>query len=83
MIHKTIALILALFLLNPLCYASQIKLLGEASDYVIKKGDTLSLIAKHHKITTNCLAKYNRIKNSNKIYIGQSLYIPNQAQCTK
>ena len=59
------------------------KLLGEISDYVIKTGDTLSLIAKHHHVTTNCLAKHNGIKDSNKIYIGQSLYIPSQAQCTK
>ena len=46
------------------------------SDYLIKKGDTLSAIAKKFSTTVSALAKANNIKNVNKIYAGKTLVIP-------
>ena len=43
--------------------------------YVIKKGDTLSGIAKKFNTTVKELAKKNNIKNVNKIYAGDVLKI--------
>jgi GH25 family lysozyme M1 (1,4-beta-N-acetylmuramidase) len=44
--------------------------------YTIRKGDTLSSIAKQFKTTVNALAQYNRIADVNKIYVGQTIKIP-------
>lgn len=46
--------------------------------YTVKKGDTLSSIAKKYKITVQQLINANNIKNSNIIYIGQVLIIPTE-----
>ena len=46
-------------------------------NYVVKKGDTLTKIAKLYKTTYQNLANYNNISNPNKIYIGQIIKIPN------
>lgn len=43
--------------------------------YTVKKGDTLSGIAKKYNTTVNNLAKLNNIKNVNLIYVGQVLTI--------
>ena len=43
--------------------------------YTIKKGDTLSAIAKRYGTTTQALAKKNGIKNPNVIYPGRTLKI--------
>lgn len=43
--------------------------------YIVKKGDTLSSIAKNHNTTVNALVSKNNIKNPNKIYVGQKLYV--------
>lgn len=43
--------------------------------YIVKAGDTLSSIAEKHKTTVAALAAKNNIKNVNKIYIGQKLYV--------
>lgn len=45
-------------------------------NYVVKKGDTLSKIASKYNTTYQKLAKYNNIKNPNKIYPGQIIKIP-------
>ena len=45
-------------------------------NYVVKKGDTLIGIAKKYNTTYQELAKYNNIKNPNKIYVGQIIKIP-------
>lgn len=42
----------------------------------IKKGDTLSAIAKRDHTTVAALAKLNHIKNTNLIYAGASLKVP-------
>ena len=43
--------------------------------YVVKRGDTLSEIAQKHKTSVSKIKKWNGIRNSNKIRIGQRLYI--------
>ena len=43
--------------------------------YTVKKGDTLSAIAKKYGTTVNNLVKLNNIKNANLIYVGQKLTI--------
>lgn len=45
--------------------------------YVVKKGDTLSGIAKKYGTTYQKLASYNGIENPNKIYVGQKIKIQN------
>lgn len=44
--------------------------------YVVRKGDTLSQIAKWYGINVYDLARYNGIANPSKIYVGQHLRIP-------
>ena len=45
--------------------------------YVVKKGDSLSEIAQHHKTTVAKLMKANpKIKSSDKIIVGQKIAIP-------
>ena len=44
-------------------------------NYVVKKGDTLSLIASKYNTTYQKLASYNNISNPNKIYPGQIIRI--------
>lgn len=43
--------------------------------YIVKAGDTLSEIAEKYGTTVSALAAKNNIKNVNKIYIGQKLYV--------
>ena len=43
--------------------------------YVVKRGDTLTQIARRYGTTVNRLAQINNIKNANKIYAGQVLLI--------
>lgn len=43
--------------------------------YVVKKGDTLSKIAKKYKTTVAQLVKWNNIKNKNLIKVGQKLRV--------
>lgn len=47
--------------------------------YTVKKGDTLSAIAKQHGTTYQEIAKANGISNPNLIYAGQTLNIGNDA----
>jgi len=44
--------------------------------YGVKRGDTLSAIAKRFGTTVNTLAVLNHIRNVNRIYVGQALRIP-------
>ena len=50
--------------------------------YTVKKGDTLSAIAKQHGTTYQEIAKANGISDPNKIYAGQTLNIGGTAQTT-
>lgn len=45
-------------------------------NYTVKKGDTLTRIAKEFNTTVNEIAKLNNIKNVDLINIGQVLTIP-------
>lgn len=47
--------------------------------YTVKRGDTLSQIAKAHGTTTEALAASNGITNANLIFPGQILKIPAQS----
>lgn len=44
--------------------------------YIIKKGDTLSLIAKDYNVSVFELVLINKIRNKNYIRVGEVLYIP-------
>ena len=44
--------------------------------YVVKKGDTLSAIAKQHGITLQRLISYNHITDPDRIYPGEVIDIP-------
>ena len=44
--------------------------------YTVKKGDTLSAIAKKYNVTVEALVASNSIKNKDVIFIGQVLKIP-------
>ena len=43
--------------------------------YIVKYGDTLSEIAERYGTTVSALAAKNNIRNVNKIYVGQKLYV--------
>jgi membrane-bound lytic murein transglycosylase D len=49
---------------------------SSATVYIVKKGDTLSSIAKKYRIETKRLASYNGLSNVHKLSIGQRLKIP-------
>ncbi len=67
---------------DPKDYLLGKKLIGEYQtsstyiEYVIKKGDTLSKIAKNFNTTINTLTTLNNIKNSDLIITGEILKIP-------
>ena len=42
----------------------------------IRRGETLSGIAKRYGVSVHALAQHNNIRNVNRIYAGQKLYIP-------
>ena len=46
-----------------------------ATTYTVKRGDTLSAIAKKYGTTVAALAKLNNISDVNYIYVGQVLRI--------
>ena len=43
--------------------------------YTVKKGDTLGAIARRYRVTTAQIMKWNKLKNANKLRIGQKLRI--------
>ena len=45
-------------------------------NYVVKKNDTLIKIANKYNLSYKALARYNNIKNPNKIFVGQIIKIP-------
>lgn len=49
------------------------------NSYSVKKGDTLSAIAKKYNTSVAELAKYNKIPDVNMIYVGQVIKIPTKA----
>lgn len=51
--------------------------------YTVKSGDTLSKIASNHKVTVDHIVKENKLKDANKIYVGQKLIIQRGTQANK
>jgi lipoprotein-anchoring transpeptidase ErfK/SrfK len=47
--------------------------------YKVKKGDTLSGIARRHNTSVKALAKTNGIRNPNRIYVGQRIKVPGRS----
>ncbi|MEA1954454.1 MAG: LysM peptidoglycan-binding domain-containing protein [Campylobacterota bacterium] len=47
-----------------------------SAEYVVKKGDSLSLIAKDFNLTTKAIMKHNRIKKASKIRLNQVIRLP-------
>ena len=50
--------------------------IGPCTTYVVVKGDNLTKIAKRNHTDVDTLVKLNRIRNRDRIYIGQVLLIP-------
>lgn len=49
---------------------------GETLQYRIRRGDTLDAIARNHGVKVSDIVRVNRLRNSSRIYAGQSLRIP-------
>lgn len=49
------------------------------NSHVVAKGETLTSIAKMHKVTVEELKKFNRIENERTLQIGQTIQIPSSA----
>ena len=52
---------------------------ANANTHVVARGETLTSIAKLHKVTIDQLQKLNHIENDRKLQIGQTLVIPGGA----
>ncbi len=50
------------------------------SRYVVRRGDTLSAIARRYGVTISALRQANNIRNVNRIRVGQNLIIPGGSQ---
>lgn len=48
---------------------------GKVKTYIVKRGDTLSKIAARFKVTWQQIAKWSKIKNPNKIEVGQKVIV--------
>jgi hypothetical protein len=46
------------------------------TSYIVRRGDTLGIIARRFGVSLRALAAYNGIWNVNRIYVGQIIYIP-------
>jgi LysM repeat protein len=61
-------------------YNRKVKMSPIPSDvYIVKKGDTLSGIAKKTGHSLGSLVRFNSIKNPNKIEVGQAIYLSERA----
>jgi LysM repeat protein len=49
------------------------------NSHVVAKGETLTSIAKMHKVSVDELKKFNRIENERTLQIGQTIQIPTPA----
>ncbi len=49
---------------------------GATTTYIVRRGDTLHLIALRFGTTVNTIASLNRLSNPNFIYVGQRLQLP-------
>ena len=60
-------------------YISQTSANGHTSNYVVKRGDSLWIIARRFNTTTKNLQKLNNLSNTN-LHIGQVLIIPGRKE---
>ncbi|WP_220084721.1 LysM peptidoglycan-binding domain-containing protein [Paenibacillus dendritiformis] len=56
---------------------------GSGQQYTVKKGDTLSALARKYGTTVDAIAKANNISNVNLIFVGQKLTIPAASSSAK
>uniref|UniRef100_UPI0037DC704D peptidoglycan-binding protein n=1 Tax=Streptomyces tubercidicus TaxID=47759 RepID=UPI0037DC704D len=56
---------------------------GSSTTYTVRKGDTLSSIAKAHKTTVAKLVSLNGLKDADKLSVGQKLKLPGAATPVK
>jgi len=54
--------------------------LGPTGQYVVQRGDTLEAIAARYGVDLDHLQRANRLRNRNRIYVGQSLVVPGDGQ---
>jgi len=59
-----------------LCLAHSLPPARPGAWYVVKRGDTLSALARTYGVTTTAIANANQLANRNLITIGQRLWIP-------
>lgn len=55
---------------------------GDGREYTVKRGDTLSAIARTYNTTVDAIARANNISNVNLIFTGQQLIIPEASVST-
>jgi murein DD-endopeptidase MepM/ murein hydrolase activator NlpD len=51
---------------------------AEIAEYTVQPGDTLAIIARRYGVTTEEVARLNRLANPSLIYVGQRLVIPSK-----
>lgn len=61
---------------TPTAIPAQATIPAGASTYTVKENDTLAAIADRFGVTVEQLAQTNNLSNTNFIYVGQTLYIP-------
>ena len=64
---------------TPLAIPSKPYVAPASTTYTVQNGDSLSIIAKRHGLSTAELSAANNIKNQNQIRVGQKLVIPGGA----
>jgi LysM repeat protein len=73
---RTRRLAMVLLILTLLLAALPTVAMANGNYHVVKKGQTLSGIAKYYGVTVGALAHANGIANPSRIYVGQKLHIP-------
>ncbi len=72
-----LALALVLTILPAAAYAAPAEAPAASGHvHIVKKGETLSHIARRYGVTVNALAHANGLSNASYIYIGQRLHVP-------
>jgi membrane-bound lytic murein transglycosylase D len=61
---------------TPSSTSSEAKAPQTGNSHVVAKGETLTSIAKMHKVPVEELQKFNHIENDRKLQIGQTIMIP-------
>ena len=51
--------------------------------HTVKKGETFWRICQTYEVSTEEISKVNRLKNAEKIRVGQKLYIPGRSKVRK